>query len=190
MVNCRRPQSNDRTVPASPPVCLQLRRPMACKRNARRASPTGGRREPAHVTACDHPAALRKAVCLRACGFVGGGDAARRETVRADRFRSHRGSGGFSKMRAGSFPKNSTNYTSNVALPSMTATRFRRDVMTGWNQSQTRVRDTFFFYNHSADHERCITGKPVKAAFARWVGVSKGLQKNSVGIAGVEGPEK
>ena len=38
----------------------------------------------------------------------------------------------------------------------------------------------------SSNGERCSVEKPVSAAFVRWVGISKGVQKNSVGIDLVE----
>ena len=38
----------------------------------------------------------------------------------------------------------------------------------------------------SSNGERCSVGKAVSAAFVRWVGISKGVQKNSVGIDLVE----
>ena len=38
----------------------------------------------------------------------------------------------------------------------------------------------------SSDGERCSVGKPVSTAFVRWEGISKGVQKNSVGIDLVE----
>ena len=40
----------------------------------------------------------------------------------------------------------------------------------------------------SSDAERCSVGKPVSTAFVRWVGISKGVKKNSVGIDLVERP--
>ena len=59
----------------------------------------------------------------------------------------------------------------------------------GWLETNS-AEGPPFFNNHSSDRERCTAGKAMRVAFARCMGVSKGLQKNSVGVGGVEGPEK